>query len=411
MHRLVSCSKTVLAGVAALAALASLETAHAGITILYAFTGGSDGANPYAGVIEDKAGNLYGTTYQGGIECYSEQSCGTVFKLAPDGAETVLHAFTGGKSDGALPDAGLIADSAGNLYGTTMFGGAYRDGTVFKLAPDGKVTVLHAFTDENGDGGEPEASLIQDKAGDLYGTTSSGGARGFGTVYKLAPDGAETVLYDFRYGRDGAIPLAGLIKDRAGNLYGTTAQGGDNRCRGYSGSGCGTVFKFASDGTETTLYAFHGRTHNGASPIAGLVADQAGNLYGTTVIGGRGCEPEPVCGTVFKLSPDGTETTLYAFRGHKDGDGAHPFASLIEDAAGNLYGTTYKDGTNGHFGTVFKLAPDGTETVLYSFDGADGAFPGAGLIEGKEGDLYGTTSAGGSTACDGGCGTVFMLKK
>jgi len=417
--------KCVLAGVVALATLAPLRAAHAGVTVLYAFKGGSDGCYPDARLIEDKSGNLYGTTQPGNGSCLSNSGSGTVFKLAPDGTETVLHVFGGkGNGDGAWPSGGLIEDRAGNFYGTTLGGGTYGYGTVFKLAPDGTETVLYPFAGE-GDGGNPMAGLIQDKSGNLYGTTSSGGAYHGGTVFKLAPDGTETVLHAFGHTTgDGAYPSSDLILDEQGNLYGTTSEGGTDRCVGYQNQpiGCGTVFKLAPDGTETVLYAFRGLHGDGSVPDGGLIRDKAGNLYGTTAAGGTGCHQDKGCGTVFKLAPDGTETVLYAFAGGRDG--AVPLGGLIRDKAGNLYSTTEGGGGGQEgcksnprgCGTVFKLAPDGTETVLFAFahNISDGMGPSGDLMKGADGALYGTASEGGDLEdCTGGagCGTVFRLEK
>jgi uncharacterized repeat protein (TIGR03803 family) len=369
-----------------LGAAPSATVAAATETVLYAFKGApGDGEGPYVGLIADKAGNLYGTTELGGTS-----NAGVVFKLAPDGTETVLYTFTG-HSDGGRPFAGLLSDKAGNLYGTTSRGGASNEGVVFKLAPEGTETVLYAFKGGS-DGRWPEAGLIADKAGNLYGTTPQGGASGAGVVFKLAPDGTETVLYAFKGDSDGDGPTARLIADGAGNLYGMTLEGG--------ASGAGVVFKLAPDGTETVLYAFKGGS-DGRFPRGGLIADKAGNLYGTTLEGGASG-----AGVVFKLAPDGTETVLYAFTDHSDGGG--PFAGLIADGAGNLYGTTRLGGAyNGASGAgvVFKLAPDGTETVLYTFTGeSDGGRPFAGLLSDKAGNLYGTAYGGASDR-----GVVFKL--
>ena len=218
-------------------------------TVLYSFAGSpSDGANPLAGLIADRAGNLYGTTGFGGSSDF-----GVVFKLAPNGTETVLHFFAGGPSDGRTPffSGGLIVDPAGNLYGTTFGGGASDFGVVFMLAPNGTETMLHSFAGSPTDGASPQAGLIIDGAGNLYGTTANGGASDFGVVFKLAPNGTETVLHSFAGGpSDGAGPVAGLIADSAGNLYGTTSGGG--------ASGFGVVFKLAPDGTYTVLHTFAG---------------------------------------------------------------------------------------------------------------------------------------------------------
>jgi uncharacterized repeat protein (TIGR03803 family) len=398
-----ACGKYVLAG--ALAALASFGTAYAGVTVLHAFTGGSDGAYPEAGLIFDSAGNLFGTTEEGGkTGCVIGSGCGTVFKIALDGTETVFYAFAGG-SDGGDPIANLIKDKVGNLYGTTAAGGGGACsggcGTVFTLAPDGTEAVLYAF---GSNAAVPAAGLIKDEPGDLFGTTVYGGLYGKGTVFELAANGTETVRYSFRR-EYGESPVAGLIKDKAGNLYGTAGGGGH---RHY-----GIVFELAADGTETVLHDFTGGS-DGLSPVAQLIKDKAGNLYGTTAGGGGGpCFDG--CGTVFKLAPDGTETVLHAFAGGSDG--AEPVAQLIKDKAGNLYGTTEEGGSTGcgsGCGTVFKLAANGTETVLYAFTGgSDGAHPEASLIKDSMGNLYGTTTFGGDTGCENGpgCGTVFKLKK
>jgi uncharacterized repeat protein (TIGR03803 family) len=297
---------------------------------------------------------------------------------------TTLYSFTGGGSgDGANPSAGLMADPAGNLYGTTAEGGASGRGTVFQLDPSGNLTVLHSFT--GGDGSHPRAALIADAAGNLYGTTISGGVQDAGTVFQLTPPGTLNVLYSFTGSGDGALPWAGMIADASGNLYGTTYGGGAN--------GQGTVFQLDPSGTLTVLYSFTGG--NDASPWAGLIADAAGNLYGTTE-GGDGP------GEVFQLTPSGTPNVLHNFTGR---DGAIPHGGLIFDAPGNLYGTTHNGGTSG-YGTVFQLTPAGTLNVLHSFTGgSDGAYPEAGLIADTAGNLYGTTWGGGA----GGQGTVFQL--
>jgi uncharacterized repeat protein (TIGR03803 family) len=375
-------------------------------SVLYSFTGtGGDGAFPFAGLMRDAVGNLYGTTVKGGGTGCLGSGCGTVFKLDTTGKETVLYSFTG-SSDGASPDAGLIRDAAGNLYGTTERGGKCRRfvagcGTVFKLDTTGKETVLHRF--RGADGATPIAGLIRDSAGNFYGTTLLGGGTGCvrpgcGTVFILDTTGKETVLYSFTgTGGDGAFPHAGLIRAAAGNFYGTTSGGGDLTCN--APFGCGVVFKLDTTGKETVLYSFTG-SPDGASPDAGLIRDSAGNFYSTTS-GGGGAFGK---GTVFKLDTTGNETVLHSFTG-TGGDGALPSAGLIRDTVGNLYGTTTSGGAS-DYGTVFKLDTSGNETVLYSFTGgADGATPTAGLIRDSAGNLYGTTFGGGAF----GYGTVFKL--
>ena len=375
-----------LLGAALLAAVSfSITAAAQQLTTLYSFTGSGsgDGANPAASLIADPAGNLYGTTLNGGAN-----GQGTVFQLDPSGNPTVLYSFTGG--DGSHPRAALIADAAGNLYGTTISGGANDAGTLFQLTPSGTVNVLYSFTGGS-DGALPFAGLIADAAGNLYGTTYGGGADGQGTVFRLDPSGTLIVLYSFTGGND-ASPWAGLIADAAGNLYGTT-EGGD---------GPGEVFQLTPSGTLNVLHNFTGP--DGAVPHGVLITDAAGNLYGTTHNGGTSGY-----GTVFQLTPSGALNVLHSFIG--GGDGAYPEAGLIADMAGNLYGTTYGGGPGGQ-GTVFQLTPAGTLYVLYSFTGgSDGGRPGADLIADAAGNLYGTTSSGGATAsCPGGCGTVFELR-
>jgi uncharacterized repeat protein (TIGR03803 family) len=236
-------------------------------TVLYSFTGGADGGYPSAGVVGDSAGNLYGTTFSGGTA-----NAGVVFRLDQTGHETVLYSFTGG-ADGSGPYAGVIRDSAGNLYGTTYYGGAAVLGVVYKLDTTGHETVLHAFTGV-ADGSGPQAGVIRDPAGNLYGTTRSAGTAGGGIVYKLDTTGHETVLYNFTRGSD---PLAGVIRDSSGNLYGTTANGGT--------ANAGVVYKLDPTGHETVLYSFSGGA-DGSSPYAGVIRDSAGNVYGTTNQGG-----------------------------------------------------------------------------------------------------------------------------
>jgi uncharacterized repeat protein (TIGR03803 family) len=328
-------------------------------TVLYAFCSRSkcvDGAYPSAGLIRDRKGFLYGTT-SGYYNGQNFVGFGNVFEITPMGHEKVLHKF-GGVQDGAYPEGGLIRDQSGNLYGTTFDGGVNAYGMVFKLAPDGTETVLHSFLGSGG-GDYPNGGLIEDSAGNLFGTTTYGGGStncrfggtpvGCGTIFELAPDGTETVLHRFTGKSDGAFPLASLIEDSAGNLYGTTVDrsGGNKR---------GTVFKLAPDGTETVLHTFRGGS-DGSRPHAGLIEDSAGNLFGTTLYGGGSLNCADGCGTVFEITPDGKETVLYAFDGGSDG--AFPNASLLR-FGDNFYGTTERGGgsmncTDG-CGTVFKFS-------------------------------------------------------
>jgi uncharacterized repeat protein (TIGR03803 family) len=259
-------------------------------TVLHSFAGTPDGAYPYAGLVRDAVGDFYGTTSGGGSGACTD-GCGTVFKLDAFGKETVRYSFNG-DAEGSYPEAGLVQDSAGAFYGTTSGGGSYACnsywgcGTVYKLDKSGKLITLHTFTGGK-DGAIPYADLVRDQAGNLYGTTNQGGGSGVGTVFKLDNKGNETVLHRFIGRPDGALPVAGLIRDAAGNLYGVTSKGG---------SGAGTVFKLDIKGNETVLYRFTGGV-DGRDPEASLVRDAAGNLYGTTTSGGAGH------GVVFKLIP------------------------------------------------------------------------------------------------------------
>ncbi len=377
---------TLFGGTAGLGTVYELDTA-AQETVLYSFPNGTDGSNPSAGVIRDSTGSFYGTSASGGAA-----GGGVVYKLDTTGQETVLYSFTGG-ADGGDPVAGVIRDSAGNLYGTTYSGGTGGYGVVYKLDAAGHETVLYSFTG-GADGGFPVAGVIRDSAGNLYGTTSLGGAGFFGgVVYKLDTTSHETVLYSFTGGADGGFPLAGVIRDSAGNLYGTTPYGG------YGGTaGRGVVYKLDTTGHETVLYRFAGGA-DGGNPEAGVIRDSAGNLYGTTLLGGTAN-----AGVVYKLDTTGQETVLHTFTG--GADGGNPEAGVIRDSAGNFYGTAYDGGTGGR-GVVYKLDTTGQETTLYSFTGgADGGVAYAGVIRDSAGNLYGTTYLGGLR----NTGVVFKIK-
>jgi uncharacterized repeat protein (TIGR03803 family) len=362
-------------------------------SVLWNFTGAGDGGNPNGGVIRDAIGFTYGTTSSGGF------GYGTVFKLNPSGTLNVLYSFSGG-ADGADPYGGLVRDAAGNLYGTTPSGGNFTSacnfggndgcGVVFKVRPDGIESVLYAFTRTGGDGAFPTAGLVLDGAGNLYGTTQSGGgAFDAGTVFRVDKNGREKVLHSFTGTRgDGARPLAGLVRDAAGNLYGTTVNGGGP-------ANYGTVFMVDKRGKEKVLYRFGASGLHGANPFGTLVRDKKGNLYGTTLYGGASY------GTVFKLASTGKQTVLHYFGG---ADGANPVGGVIRDAKGNLYGTTQVGGASGN-GIIFKLGPSGKETVLHNFGGADGAYPNAALLRDVLGNLYGTAGGGGAD----GFGVVFNL--
>ena len=384
--------------------------------VLYTFTGETDGAIPFAGVVQDAQGNLYGATQWAGdlTGCVNGTStgCGVVYKVSPNGAQTVLHAFTGG-TDGAQPEGTLLLDPNGNLYGTAYFGGdvncifpgAGGCGVIFKIDSQGNFSVLHTFEEVEGAG--PIAGLVRDSAGNLYGNTTYGGANscggsGCGVVFELDPSNNLTVLYSFAGKPDGQYPTGRLTLGTDGKIYGTTFKGGT--------SNQGTVFKLSpnQDGTwtESVLHSFNGT--DGSQVNAGVIRDDNGNLYGAAAAGGAGS------GVVFKIDANGNETTLYSFAG--GADGGFPYGDLVRDQHGNLYGTTFFSLGFKARGVVYKLDLSGKETVLYAFGGqADGGAPYAGLFRDLNGVLYGTTGYGGDLSspqgyCGGhGCGVVFRL--
>jgi uncharacterized repeat protein (TIGR03803 family) len=334
-------------------------------TVLYSFDG-QHGQDPLAGVVQDAQGNLYGTTDLGG-----SAGLGAAFKLTPAGKETVLHNFVGGAT-GESPMARFLQDSSGNLYSTTFVGGnSTNSGVMFKLDKTGHETVPYTYTcyscygEAGGGFGMPDGSVIRDKAGNFYGSSFGGPASGqcqnagCGVVYKIDKAGVGTILYAFTGGSDGMWFGPGEVAmDAAGNIYGTTAYGGNTGCS-FVQFGCGIVFKIDPKGNETVLYRFAGGT-DGGYPNNGVVVDSKGNVYGTARVGGRINAPACYnnisgngCGVVFKVDPNGKETPLYAFKGLKDGGG--PNSDLIMDAAGNFYGTTAYGGKN-NYGVVFKIA-------------------------------------------------------
>lgn len=381
--------------------------------VLHSFAGGGkDGIEPYATLVFDASGNLYGTAYSNGTDGY-----GMVFELMPKAGggwtEKVLHNFDDNGKDGLNPYCGLVFDSSGNLYGTTFLGGTYGAGTVFKLTPQTggawTETVLHSFNPSAGDGSNPYASVILDKAGTLYGTTVKGGAYSNGTVFELAPKAGggwpETVLHSFNPGTgDGATPFGSLLLDKAGNLYGTTSAGG-----AYQYGAAFELTETASGWTETSLHSFDDDGADGYAPFTSLISDAHGNLYGTTLFGGI-----YNVGAVFELIPPKTgatwtEKVIHSFDDNGSG-GDGPYAGLILDSSGNLYGTTFYGGAYG-YGMVFELSPKAhgawMETVLHNFNnnGEDGFQPFAGLTFDTAGNLYGTTVDGGAYTY----GTVFEI--
>jgi YVTN family beta-propeller protein/uncharacterized repeat protein (TIGR03803 family) len=375
---------------------------------------GANGFLPYAGLVQGTDGNFYGTTYLGGSGSLcpdTTDGCGTVFKTTPGGMLTSLYSFCqqSGCADGEYPQAGLVQGTDGNFYGTTTSGGANGVGTVFKITPGGMLTPFYSFCQQSGctDGADPQAGLVQGTDGNFYGTTASGGAQGSGTIFKITSGGMLTPLYSFCQQAnctDGADPYAGLTQGPDGSFYGTTLEGG--------AGGAGTVFSITPTGSSlATLHSFCLQTAcaDGESPFAGLVYGADGKLYGTTHLGGAGS-----VGTVFSITPTGSSlVTLHSFCSQANcTDGELPYAGLIQASDGNFYGTTL-------IGTVFSITPVGSLTTLYTFcaqgDCTDGADSYAGLIQANDGSFYGTTLLGGTnTSCESeigiGCGTVFRLQ-
>lgn len=360
-------------------------TCGSNTVILYSFAGGSDGEYPYAAPIQGSDGNFYGTTPNGGAHGF-----GTVFKITPGGAESVLYSFAGGQSDGEAPLFGLIQASDGNFYGTTEAGGLVNVGTVFEMTPNGAESPLYSFGTGSGGPFLPGGSLVQGSDGNFYGTSPEGGHYNQGTLYEVMPSGSVSVLYSFGAGTgDAEQPSTGIILGSDGNFYGTSAYGGAFEH--------GVVFKVTPGGVETVLYSFAGGS-DGASPN-GLIQASDGNFYGTTYEGGANGD-----GTVFKVTASGTETVLYSFAGGS-GDGGTPIGGLVQASDGNFYGTTPWGGP-ANDGVIFKLTPGGTETIMHFFaGGSDGQYPQSGLVQGSDGNLYGTTDYGGSS----NLGTVFKV--
>ena len=380
-----------LAAVLLLVVVASQPAQAQTFDTLYSFDG-KDGANPYYGaVVQGVDGNFYGTTERGG-----DNNDGTVFKITPGGVLTTLHSFDG--KDGSQPYAGLVQATNGLFYGTTLEGGANNIcdqgcGTVFRITPGGTLTTLHSF--DGRDSSNPSTGLIQATNGNFYGTTSQGGANGYGSIFKMEPQGGLTTLYSFcaeKLCKDGAYPN-GLVQATDGNFYGTTEV--------YGASACGTVFKITPGGTLTTLYRFEYTDGAGCSPYGTLVQATNGLFYGTTTLGGRLDLCDSGCGTVFKITPKGRLTTLHSF---DITDGANPYDGLVQATDGNFYGTTNQDGANIYFGTVFEITAGGILTTLHSFDGTDGMYSYASLLQATNGLFYGTTH-GSSISY----GTIFTL--
>jgi uncharacterized repeat protein (TIGR03803 family) len=405
--------------------LIAAQTATGQEQVLYNFFDVGGTVNPVAGVIADASGNLYGTTFYSGT-----YGGGTVYELTPTASgwkQTVLYSFNPNGIDGFGATAGMIFDAAGNLYGTTEFGGTgdctngFGCGTVFELSPSASgawtETILHDF--QGTDGWEVHAGLVMDSAGNLYGTAANGGAYQQGVVFELSPgtngSWTETTLHNFSGGADGGVPFGGVILDAAGNVYGMTSAGGGatSECK----YGCGVVFELSPTGsghwTGKLLHNFGRLPGDGHYPSTALTFDAAGNLYGTTGSGGGNGHING--GIIFELMPIAggkwQEKILHNFN-QTGMDGIGPSGTLIFDATGNVYGVTISGGSGGH-GTAFELTPAAggswSETILHNFsnNGADGYFPNSALLLDSSGNLFGTTPGGGQFDE----GTVFEIKR
>lgn len=390
------------------------EAPQVHFSVVHDFSDGADGAFPeYAALILDSAGNLYGATTQGGVQtgaCMPTGGCGTIFKVDPSGNESVFYAFSGDTNGPRLPYGTLLRDGKGNFYGTSWGGGTsgpgacnnYGCGTVYEVSALGQEKTIYNFSGGS-DGATPTAGLTLGADGRVYSTTHNGGIDQAGVVFAIGQGGVESVVYSFLAGNDGANTWAGLVRDPAGNLYGTTLAGGGFNANCGGAFGCGTIYEVTESGDETILYHFQG-LDDGNWPYGGLIRDEQGNLYGTSQAGTGGW------GTVFKLDPLGNFTVLHTFTGGSGG--GSPITTLTRDASGTLYGTTFFGGGtdcpgNDGCGTVFALTRSGQFRVLHSFIGTDGFWPSAALTLVPSGELYGTTNGGGAH----NSGVVFKITR
>jgi uncharacterized repeat protein (TIGR03803 family) len=376
----------VLFALALAVVLASPNVQAQAFKVVHNFTGGKDGADPLNGFTIDPTGILYGTASAGGA-----YGSGVVLKVNSKGGVSVLHAFRGGTKDGSGPQGFLLRDTAGNLYGTTAGGGTHGNGTVFRVAGT-KETVLYSFGSQQSDGADPEAGLAIDQAGNLYGTTTAGGSSDNGTVFMLAPPSipggawTETVLYSFGTGTDGAVPVGGVSLDSSGNLYGTASSGGRY--------GLGTVFQLIKGNpwTEKTVHDFQD-ANDGAVPYAGLIAGSSGNFYGAATEGGN-----QGGGTIFELTQSNGEWTFSVIYSVPGWGISGSFRDLVLDTAGNIYATTHCDGNN-NAGTVYELLPSNgawSYKLLYTFTGGSDGLYSFSNVAINGGVLYGTTKLGGT---------------
>jgi uncharacterized repeat protein (TIGR03803 family) len=374
----------------------TLPTAHAQrFSVVHNFLGSSDGGYPLAGLTVDPAGNFYGTASDDGA-----YAAGLVYKITPGGVQTVLYNFAGG-NDGFRPESSLLRDAAGNLYGTTLQGGTSNAGTAYVVTSAGKETVLYSFSGTS-DGGSPLAALAMDSAGNLYGTTTAGGSNNNGTVFELVRpqkggQWKEKVLHSFGASADGGTPIAGVTLDAAGNLYGTASVGGK--------FGYGRVYELLSKSKwkEQVIHDFQ-LGNDGGTPYAGLVFDGAGNLYGGTTSGGKRAG-----GTIFQLTPSNGEWKFNLVVALSGWEISGPFRNLYVDASGTIYGTTHCDG-KAEAGTAYRITRSGNKWDYHSLHvftgGADGLYAYTNLVLDKKGNVYGTTYEGGAN----GHGVLFRIK-
>jgi uncharacterized repeat protein (TIGR03803 family) len=381
-----------------------------------AILNGDNGQNPWweMTLAQGIDGSFYGTTVRGG------SSIGNIFRIEPNGTLNTVN-FDG--SGGAYPTAGVVLSTDGDFYGTTSSGGTASNGVLYKFNRDGKLTTIYDFCGTICSGpAYPEGPVILGTTGNFYGTSANGGnlkcepsVDGCGTVFELTPKGVLTAYYSFCTKPncpDGYAPYAGLTQGTDGNFYGATTEGGI----GENGYGFGTIFKITPGGHFTTLYNFCSQPNcaDGTQPFATLIQAADGDFYGTTTGGGN----SSTAGTVFKITPTGILTTLYSFCAQPDcADGGYPYAPLMQATDGNFYGTTSSGGTDQldcsfivpGCGTVFEITPAGVFTTLHYFSNTDGASPRGGLLQATSGTLYGTASYGGDFVCPQGCGTIFSL--
>ena len=360
-----------------------------------------DGQNPITTLVQGTNGALYGTTTYGGA---NNGNWGTIFKITTGGTVTTIYSFCAQANcpDGFYPNGALLLATDGNFYGVTNQGGAYGDGTVFKVTAAGKLTTLHSFDSAAGEGSYPEVGLIEGTDGNFYGTTNVGGAYSQGTVYKITASGTLTTLHSFCGGTcsDGANPNSPLIQAANGNFYGVAYAGGDSDC--YPNTGGGASFQITLAGVFTSFSEYC--QPNGFYPNSGFVQAANGNLYATTASGG-GSISNPGLGTVYEMTTAGSPTWLYSFclqSGCPDGENPQ---QLILATNGNLYGTTLYDGATNGTGTVFEMTPTGQLTTLHEFATTDGINPTGALVQHTNGTFYGATHLGGKYSQ----GTIFSL--